>query len=360
MSTSPSFRIHGLDLARSLAIIGMIQVNFQLVLGQQGSPWLEIFTSFLTGKASATFVVLAGAGLSVMTRTAQGNPKEWKKARLLLIKRSLFLFVAGLSYLWIWPADILHFYGVYILLSLSFLRLKPRVSLVAATFIILLYPVLLGFFDYSQAWDFAKLEYRDFWSLRGFVRNLFLNGFHPVIPWISFLLVGIWFGRQRLNNRVFIKFCLVINAVGFILIQLLSLAVIRAMLSLDVMDAETSQLLFGTASMPPLPMYMLNGITFALALISACILVSQKLRDNPVIAALSKTGRMALTFYVLHVILGMGLIEALGPHNLGKYTLEFSTTYALIFSLFCILFAVVWLRYFRIGPLEWMMRKLTG
>jgi uncharacterized membrane protein YeiB len=37
---------------------------------------------------------------------------------------------------------------------------------------------------------------------------------------------------------------------------------------------------------------------------------------------------------------------------MGKYSVEFSVIYALVFSLICILFAVAWRKYNESGPLE--------
>ena len=53
-------RIIGIDIARALAVIGMIIVNFKVVLGENGLSWVKSFASAFDGKAAATFVVLAG------------------------------------------------------------------------------------------------------------------------------------------------------------------------------------------------------------------------------------------------------------------------------------------------------------
>jgi uncharacterized membrane protein YeiB len=55
----------------------------------------------------------------------------------------------------------------------------------------------------------------------------------------------------------------------------------------------------------------------------------------------------------------MGIIEAINPSKMGEYSVEFSVIYALGFSLICILFAVVWKKHKKSGPMEWIMRKLT-
>lgn len=115
-------RIIGIDVARALALFGMITVNFKVVLGSKGAPWLQALAGFMEGKAAATFVVLAGVGLAFMTRKAleTHDREKLKRAYRRILKRALFLFVLGLSYLWIWPTDILHFYGIYMLLALFF------------------------------------------------------------------------------------------------------------------------------------------------------------------------------------------------------------------------------------------------
>ena len=76
--------------------------------------------------------------------------------------------------------------------------------------------------------------------------------------------------------------------------------------------------------------------------------------------ALNKTGQLALTFYVAHVIIGMGIIEAVNPEKMGNYPIEFSVAYALIFSILCVLFATYWLKSRENGPVEWVMRKIIG
>ena len=60
--------------------------------------------------------------------------------------------------------------------------------------------VLLATLDYEAGWDFETFTYFGFWTAAGQVRHLFFNGFHPVVPWLAFLLVGMWLGRQDLRD----------------------------------------------------------------------------------------------------------------------------------------------------------------
>ena len=63
-------RIIGIDVARSLAIIGMIIINFKMVFGSEGAGWVKGFAGLFEGKAAATFVVLAGMGIALMTKSS--------------------------------------------------------------------------------------------------------------------------------------------------------------------------------------------------------------------------------------------------------------------------------------------------
>lgn len=355
-------RIVGIDVARALAVIGMIIVNFKVVFGEVGSGWLKSIAHIFDGKAAATFVVLAGVGLALMTNSALKNndATRLKLANNRIIKRAIFLFFVGLSYIWIWPADILHFYGIYMLITLLFISRTSNQILIGTSAIILLFPVLVSIFNYEVGWNFTTLTYIDFWSFEGFFRNLFYNGFHPVIPWTSFMLFGLWLGKQDLNNDAFVKKTFWISLVFFLLIQVLSRGALMIFSNVDDQSFAEINAILGTDPMPPMPIYMLNGIAIASCTISFCILLAKKFEKNIVIDALNKTGQLALTFYVAHVIIGMGLIEEFGSKELGEYSINFSVAYALVFSFSCIIFAAVWLKYRKSGPLEWIIRKITN
>ena len=119
-------RIIGIDVSRALAIIGMIIVNFKVVFGENGQSWVKSFAGVFDGKAAATFVILAGIGIALMTNSAIKNDDQnkLKIARIRIMKRAVFLFFIGISYITIWPADILHFYGIYMAIIMPISRSK--------------------------------------------------------------------------------------------------------------------------------------------------------------------------------------------------------------------------------------------
>ncbi|MCV6630865.1 MAG: DUF418 domain-containing protein [Flavobacteriaceae bacterium] len=355
-------RIIGIDLARAFAIIGMIVVNFKIVFGTHGPQWLKNIVGVLDGKAAATFVVLAGIGLALVSKKALASmaPLQIRNTKDSILKRAIFLFFLGISYISIWPADILHYYGIYMLLFLLLLEKKPWIIFNTAIILILLYPILMLLFNYEQGWDFERLEYIGFWQAEGFFRNLFYNGFHPVIPWAAFLLLGYWFGRYDLHNKAFIKKALKVSSGIFIGLQIISNTLVWFFSDGIAYKQNELEVLLGTDPMPPLPLYMFIGSSFAIAITCFCILMADKYASNGFTQALKHTGQLALTFYVAHVIVGMGIIEIFWPNRMGHFSLAFSLFYALFFSTICILFAMYWRSRYKRGPLEWLMREITG
>ena len=78
-------RIKGLDLARTFSIFGMMVVNYHFAFGAfQGNSLLQEAANFFSGRASATFVILAGMGLILFSRKMR--PKKGSVLFVLLRK----------------------------------------------------------------------------------------------------------------------------------------------------------------------------------------------------------------------------------------------------------------------------------
>jgi hypothetical protein len=94
-------RIIGINVAKALAIIGMIIVNFNVVFSKNGYSWVKSFASIFDGKSTATLAMLAVFGPALMTNSDIKNHDQTKLkvARIRIMKRAVFLFFVGLSYM---------------------------------------------------------------------------------------------------------------------------------------------------------------------------------------------------------------------------------------------------------------------
>ena len=357
-------RIIGYDFARALAILGMVIVNFKEVMeaGENGPVWLMWLVGLLEGRAAAIFVILAGVGLSLLSRRARltHDVEMNVQNRNTLLKRALFLFVVGLLYTPVWPADILHFYGIYIAIGAFLLTSSDkRLWQWAASFMIG-FVMLLLLFDYEAGWNWKTLDYIDLWTFSGMIRHLFFNGFHPVFPWTAFLIVGMWLGRQDISVSQVRKKLLLYGLGVAIVAEGLSWILVHVFTnggSVTGVEAEEIQAVLGTKPMPPMPLYLLSAGGTAIVVITLSILLTERYATSKWIQAFVMTGQLALTLYVAHVVLGMGALEAFG--RLEKQPLFFAVSSAIIFYLAGIVFSVVWAKRFRRGPLEWVMRRVT-
>ena len=73
---SSSNRLEGLDLARAMALLGMVLVNFRIAMGvlTGGPDWLKAMLDELEGRSAASFVVLAGMALLIKSKVGYSLP----------------------------------------------------------------------------------------------------------------------------------------------------------------------------------------------------------------------------------------------------------------------------------------------
>ncbi|PCH45440.1 MAG: transporter [Hyphomicrobiales bacterium] len=354
-ATRPA-RLSGLDVARLIAFVGMVIVNFKVVMvsdiapsGQVPSGWLGALTGGLEGRAAATFVVLAGIGLGLSVSGA-----GQLQTLIVTLKRAAFLLVIGLLNVLIFSADILHYYAFYFLFGAMLLPLSTRVLVAIIVAVNVVFVGLLLTLNYDLGWNWATYEYLDFWSVDGFTRNLFFNGWHPVFPWLSFLLVGIILSRFELSRRRIQMRMVWLGAGGLLIVELISRGVISLV---PIADKEWVAIL-GTSPVPPMPFYILAGICVAMFVTGLCLLANNRLERAGVLKFIIPAGRQTLTLYMAHIFIGMGLLDVV--NMLGGQSLETAVLAALMFCAAAIVYASFWSRWFKRGPLEFLMRRIVG
>ncbi len=344
--TPANGRLDGLDFARYLAFVGMVIVNFKIAMGAEGSDGvLNLLTNALEGRAAATFVVLAGVGLGLAGR------RGLEQTVSVTVKRAVFLLVLGLLNMTIFDADILHYYAFYFLFGVLLLNFSSPALIGVLFGLNIAFVIMILTLNYDAGWNWEDYTYSGFWTPIGFVRNLFFNGWHPVIPWLGFLLFGIVISRTTLAERATQVKILAGGAIAFAAAEGVSTV-------LDSRVGAALAPLVTTAPVPPMPLYTLAGIGAASMAIGACLLVSDRRWTKPVLSLLVPAGRQTLTLYIAHVLVGMGTLEALGL--LGGQTVERAIGAALLFCLGATVYALVWARWFKRGPIEAMMRKIAG
>ncbi len=341
---SKSTRIVGLDVARSLAILGMVLVNFR----GKVHPEIEGFTRLawildrMEGKWAAVFVVLAGVGIGLQAKAAKTALQRTHLRRSLLIRSAALLLLGVLHQHW-WTWDILVFYGVYIALSILFLY-APSYVLWAS--------IVAMLFGCGWQWMHHVRPQLDFWTLRGATGKLLMWGNHPVLPWFSLVLFGLWLSRLDLrSSRVRIR--LLIIALLVLAGSELANLYVRAGGNLGS-DPPILDML-RTWPRPTRPGFVVSGMAFATVAIMASIELALGREERGLIPAMRASGQLALTLYVAHV---PAVLVPLA-HGWNPTGLVGLMTYGLAFYAVGLTGSLWWRRRFERGPLEGLLTAIT-
>ena len=359
-------RIIGFDLARAYAIFGMYVVNFNFCFGSiwQSNDPLARFLNLFTGNSTSIFIILAGMGVSFMANKYGDNEINKTQLKRIILKRSYFLMALGLLlYPW-WQGDILHFYGSYMHIAAFVLFVPKRFYLLLAIAAIVIYHVLLFIIPFDRGWDLSNYSYKDFWTPLGFLRNTLFNGWNSVFPWVAYFLLGMYLGKLDWHNKSLIKKVFLIGLCFFILFESIRYYAVYTQFSPPIMQYIMSEYF------PPFLPFMVITASFAFMVIAICMFIGNTFYNNKFINgfinALIKTGQMTLSHYVIHLTLGMLVLEQLTHKNYTGFAQNNAPTppiyiliYAISWFILSVLFSVIWRKYFKNGPLELLMRKIS-
>jgi hypothetical protein len=306
-------RLVGLDVARCLALLGMVATH---VLDARTPEGELTFAQWLAGgRASALFAVLAGVSLALMTREPLRGRSLAERSAAIAV-RSLLIALLGLVLggLETGIAVILTYYGVLFLLGLPFTLLGLRGLVALAAGWVVLAPVashLLRPHLPPRGWEsptFGQLA-----DPGRLASELLLTGYYPVVPWLAYLLVGLALGRANLRDRGL----LAALAAGGLGVALLATQVSRSIVD-PVVASENATGMYGTtptggdwswllvvAPHSATPFDLAQTIGSAVFVITACLLLGALLPRTAVaaLAVVGGAGAMTLTLYTAHVVM---------------------------------------------------------
>ncbi len=372
-------RVIGVDVARGLALIGMMavhilpEVNAQ---GQMSDAWIVS-----VGKAAALFAVLAGVGIAFGSGgRRRPTGRKWTAASVSLVVRALMIGAVGLLLGHVVSPDsahvILAYYAVLFVLAIPLLSLSTRALVVLAAAVTLFMPVLshLVRAQLPVAPD-SNPSFTDLVTEpTRVVTELALTGVFPALPWLAYLCVGVAVGRSALDARgVVIKIGVIGVAIAFAASAGSWLVMNVAggwrhleSVAMTTMDPEeyTDLIVWGFSGVTPTSTPWWLGImaphsstTFdiaftigtSLAVLSACLLLGRV--ASSVLVPLAAAGSMTFTLYTAHLLM-------LG----APFQPDSEATTFVIQLVVVVGFALLWRRWFSRGPLEaavwWVTRKV--
>jgi uncharacterized protein len=362
-------RIIGFDLARAYAIFGMFIVNFTFCFGSfKHDSNLGWFSTLFIGNSTSVFIISAGMGVALMTNRTNYSREAKTQLKSKILKRSWFLFGLGLLlYNW-WPGDILHFYGGHMHIAAFLLFIPKRYYIWIGFLAIIVYNILQFFIPITTSWDLQTTVYKDFWTPIGFLRNTFYNGWNSIFPWFAYFSLGMYLGRLDWQDKTVQK---KIFLIGICLLYVFK--GLRAFIRYDFYSEQRNAFYvknwfhlmedYFPANIP----YIMITTGFALTVISICMYLGNTFSNNKLIGLLRRTGQMTLSHYVIHLTIGMIILEKLTHKTYSGYLEDevptepiYIFTYSIIFFALSVLFSYLWSKKFKNGPLEMLMRKISG
>jgi uncharacterized membrane protein YeiB len=360
--TNPTVRIDAYDHARAVAIIGMIVVNTRTIMNRHILEpwWIDSVIDLITGRGAAIFVMLAGAGMVMAYDRAPDDAKPLLRMRLVV--RATLLFMIGFLLMTVWKADILHYYTAYIIGGVILLDRRARclrkilIALVAVSIPVCTLVV------YESEGGLIIETLVSTGPLAGLLDYFFLSSYYPVLPWMCFFLVGMLLGRLERNpgKRRF-QILFIGSGIGFMTIELLSALLNAEPIAGRWFDIEEPgwRAFSLSEAFPAGPLFLFSAGAFGVALISFFRWVPIQMRVTARPSLLSALGRLSLTVYISHILLGHACHQwIVKPY--GSASSSQTLLFAVGFILAATFFALVWTRCFMRGPLEMAMIALTN
>ena len=373
-------RLRGVDVARALALLGMMTVH--LLPAERADGTTSAAYLVFSGRAAALFAVLAGVGLALASGgSTPPRGRRWAAGSAALLVRAAVLLPVGL--LVIEPttpvAVILPYYAVLFVVAVPLLPLNARWAAGAAAAVALLAPLVSHVLRLAGGLSGPGPQPQLEALLRPahLAETLLLTGYYPVLPWTAYLLAGIAVGRTGLRSPGLalrlLGAGLVLAAAGKAVSRLLLAsggyerlaASVPPLSSIEFvgLDVALERSLYGTtpttswwwlavaAPHSSTPFDLAHTIGTSLAVLGACLLAVPALErwGRALVVPLAAAGSMTLTLYCLHVLT---VTREWGPQAPADLLAVHAVTALAV--------AAVWRTWARRGPLEAGVAALSG
>ena len=355
----PSSRLLGVDVARGVALLGMVAVHVLPEQRDDGSRTVADLVA--SGRSAALFAVLAGVGVAL----AYGRRPPLARSGAALAVRALLIGALGLALgaLDSGVAVILAYYAVFFVLLVPWLRAGPRVLLASAAFIAVVVP-FVGFAvrDDLPERDRSSPELSDLGDPLQLLSELLLTGYYPAAAWVAYLLVGLGVARLSLGSDRTAAGLAVAGTALALGATVLSSVLLGPLGGYERIGEEiepapgftvqevVDESRFGNvptvspwwlasdARHTTTPLDLIATTGTALLVLGIALLVAHRLRL--VLTPLAAAGSMPLTLYSAHVLL------------LGKTDVDDPETFYVAQVLVALVAATLWRRFVGRGPLE--------
>lgn len=323
-------RIDELDYIRGFALLGIILVNILALLNIKtpdpntvDASYQRFLYLFVEGRFFSIFSFLFGVGFYIFISRAIAKGKN---GYVLFFRRLVALFIFGLIHQMFQPGEALALYAICGLIVLPFYKAKKEVNVVIGLILTIAFSIMafkellpLGLILLGL----AAGQYKVFENLSAKIKQV------AIFTGVMFILsvVALWYQYGQVPAEPFVNM-IIMNEDGTI-------------------DATGQFLKIGVTVGPIISAFY----------VGALILLLQLKPVQKLLAPLKYYGRMALTNYIGQT--AMILIAGSVCNFAGNLTYMQTLYVCIAIYAIQIVFSVVWMKIFKMGPLEWIWRVIT-
>lgn len=391
--TNPKERIRSLDILRGFALLGILLINIQLfalpnaafsnptVLGEMTiADYISYYFVHVFGelKFMTLFSILFGAGILLFINRLDARGMDGAKFH---VRRMMWLLLFGMIHAYfIWFGDILVAYALIGLIAVLLRKLSDNwkvATVVLLYFIPMLLFYLIGSLIGSMPEEMMKAEMKDFFPTPEMLQaeiDLYQNG-----SWID-----IFAKRAELNMNYQIGSFFMLSMWRTTGMMLLGMV----LLNKGVLSAAKSKRFYAIMAGAGIGVgtfisnegyfqlvnhnwdvvhyfkagYQYNyfGSLFSTLGYMGLVMLIYKLNILQfLMKGLEAVGRLAFTNYLCQSIICSMLFYSYGFGLFGEFTRSQLMLWVLGIWIFQMISSWYWLKYYKMGPFEWLWRYLT-
>ncbi|MDQ0232576.1 DUF418 domain-containing protein [Metabacillus malikii] len=372
-------RIHAIDGLRGLSLFGILMANMLIFqYGMWGKDDLDFFTLsqvehiayyllkiFIEGSFMPIFAFLFGYSMVIMQK---GLKKRGIKIKRTFFRRAIFLIIVGLLHsFFLWEGDILLLYGVMAIFLLLFLNRKPKTLLIWT--IILLCLVPLSGYGGSNFETAAEKK-----STEDYIQNtieVYGNGSYfeimdhrlnetPIDFPIYFVMFGLlltpllsatlfllgiycakkeWFVTPNIEKKRYFLFAAFLIPVGLILKSIVYM-----------LPESNWGMVFN--------IFGANLLSFGYICLFALMYIGT--RRIMIVKMFESVGRLSFTNYISQTVICTTIFYGYGFGLFGELGVGLGIGLSLLIYMLQMVGSYWYLKCFRIGPLERLLRMFTN
>lgn len=346
MEPSTKVRIHSIDALRGITLLGILLVHIAGMYGygvqDYNTSFGRMLISFLyyafNSRCAPVFSMLFGVSFYLILK----NP-EYTSSKFFW--RCCLLMIIGIINKILYTYDALMWYGILGMLLLLFRNMSPRKLLISFFVIFVTSSILMQYnlgdliFPINNNNRYIAggnmtdiISYPMACAIEDYFRVVFNGG---IFVTLSYFIIGYYWAKVKIIDNIkeyVTQKRVIVMGCGYIILGILYTV---------------------THNVFILCIFYLTGSIFM-----AMLFIWIYYKKTSMFAFLESYGKLGLTNYSVQNYIGVTLVTTIIIPN--RISFEYAILIFIFIYILQSVFSVVWLKFFRYGPMEWAWRCLTN